>query len=238
MHRVVVITGGTSGIGAACACAFIAQGDTVYTLSRHGKTIQGAVSLCADVTDYPAVTRQLNAVIQREDHIDLLLCCAGFGISGALEFTESNEAHQQLEVNLFGIDNVVKAVLPQMRRQGSGKPIGCLRLGTGDLFAAAAPQQCTLVRRRDLHRVDQGDFLPGVDAAAEDLQGPQIFCRAPQDAGGLPGQLLQVRTGGQLDVFNLQHSQNPFLACKICFYLSTPRPPGQWRLGRVCSKFL
>lgn len=121
MHRVVVITGGTSGIGAACACAFIAQGDTVYTLSRHGKTIQGAVSLCADVTDSPAVTRQLNAVIQREDHIDLLLCCAGFGISGALEFTESNEAHQQLEVNLFGIDNVVKAVLPQMRRQGSGK---------------------------------------------------------------------------------------------------------------------
>ena len=123
MHEVIVITGGTSGIGAACAQAFAAQGCAVYTISRHEKDLPGVVSLRADVTDAQATAQQLKLVVEQEGRIDILLCCAGFGISGALEFTESVDAHRQLEVNLFGMDNAVKAVLPQMRRQGSGKII-------------------------------------------------------------------------------------------------------------------
>ena len=56
-----------------------------------------------------------------------------------------------------------------------------LRIPEKDLLALH------ILRRLNLHGVDHVDALPGVDAAAEDLQGPQVFCRAPQDAGGLPG---------------------------------------------------
>ena len=123
MRKVVVITGGTSGIGAACAERFAAKGYAVYTISRHENRMENVVSLCADVTDTVSLSQQIEAVIEKEKRIDTLLCCAGFGISGALEYTEPNDAHRQLEVNLFGTDNAVKAVLPQMRKQGYGKII-------------------------------------------------------------------------------------------------------------------
>ena len=123
MRKVVVITGGTSGIGAACTERFAAKGYAVYTISRHERHTENVVSLCADVTDAVSLSQQIKAVIEKEKRIDTLLCCAGFGISGALEYTESNDAHRQLEVNLFGTDNAVKAVLPQMRKQGYGKII-------------------------------------------------------------------------------------------------------------------
>lgn len=122
-HKVVVITGGTSGIGAACARAFAAQGCAVYTISRHGKNEPDIVSLCADVTDAQATAKQLDFIIGQEGQIDILICCAGFGISGALEFTDSCDAHRQMEVNLFGMDNAIKTALPQMRKQGCGKII-------------------------------------------------------------------------------------------------------------------
>lgn len=123
MRKVVVITGGTSGIGAACAERFAAKGYAVYTISRHENRMENVVSLCADVTDAVTLSQQIKAVIEKENRIDTLVCCAGFGISGALEYTESDDAHRQLEVNLFGTDNAVKAVLPQMRKQGYGKII-------------------------------------------------------------------------------------------------------------------
>ena len=52
--------------------------------------------------------------------IDAVINCAGFGISGAVEFTSTDQAKAQFDVNFFGTVNVNKAVLPFMRHQGNG----------------------------------------------------------------------------------------------------------------------
>ena len=63
----------------------------------------------------------VDAVVQEAGRIDILINNAGYGISGAFEFTESADSHRLMEVNLFGMDNMIRAVLPYMRRAGRGR---------------------------------------------------------------------------------------------------------------------
>ena len=65
----------------------------------------------------------MNVIASRAGHIDLVINNAGFGISGAVEFTAREDALHLLEVNLLGADNVTRAVLPHMRKNGSGRLI-------------------------------------------------------------------------------------------------------------------
>ena len=60
-------------------------------------------------------------ILQREDHIDVLINNAGFGISGAVEFTTTEDAQHQLDVNFFGMVRMNRQVLPVMRRQCYGR---------------------------------------------------------------------------------------------------------------------
>lgn len=122
MNQVVVITGGSSGIGLAAAHAFRVKGCKVYELSRRDVVHEdGTIHISADVTDEKAVCAAIQQVVQTEGRVDILVCNAGFGISGASEFTENSDAKRLLEVNLFGMVNAVKAVLPVMRCRKSGK---------------------------------------------------------------------------------------------------------------------
>lgn len=121
MSQVVIVTGGSSGIGLHTARLFRARGCRVYEFSRR-ETVHpdGVVHITADVTDEAAVARAVSQVEAVEDRVDILVCNAGFGISGAAEFTDNRDAKRLLEVNLFGMVNAVKAVVPILRRQGSG----------------------------------------------------------------------------------------------------------------------
>ncbi len=114
MNKVVIVTGGTSGIGLAAVKALREKGCTVYALSRHG-------DIPCDVSDEASARAAVEQVLQREGRIDILVNCAGFGISGAAELTPLETAKRQLDVNLFGTANMVNAVIPAMRRQGSGR---------------------------------------------------------------------------------------------------------------------
>ena len=67
------------------------------------------------------MNRAVRDVLEREGRIDILICNAGFGISGAIEFTDTAEAQRQLDVNFFGLVRTVRAVLPVMRKQGGGR---------------------------------------------------------------------------------------------------------------------
>ena len=73
--------------------------------------MNGVTHLAADVTDEAAVRKAVHTVLEREGHIDIVVNCAGFGISGAVEFTELDEAKAQMEVNFFGMVNVNRALL-------------------------------------------------------------------------------------------------------------------------------
>ncbi len=124
MSAVAIVTGGSSGVGRCTAGALIQAGYRVYEFSRREIVhADGTVHMSVDVTDEAAVRKAVRDVERREGRADLLICNAGFGISGAAEFTENKDARRLLDVNLFGVVNVVKAVVPIMRRQGSGKII-------------------------------------------------------------------------------------------------------------------
>lgn len=121
MKKIIVITGGSSGIGRAAAGILAGKGCTVYELSRRDVPQEGVRHLTADVTDEAAVQASIASVLEAEGHIDVLILSAGFGISGAVEFTDPKEAHAQIDVNLFGTDRVVRAVLPHMRERRAGR---------------------------------------------------------------------------------------------------------------------
>ncbi len=118
---VAVITGGSSGIGASTARALAEKGCTVYELSRRVSSAEGITHISADVTDEAVVSATIGEIASHEERIDILINCAGFGISGAIEFTELSDAKRQLDVNFFGMVNVTKATIPLMRKAGGGR---------------------------------------------------------------------------------------------------------------------
>ncbi|MCR5611351.1 MAG: SDR family oxidoreductase [Clostridiales bacterium] len=121
MQRIVVITGATSGIGLAMADEFVKKGDKVYCLARRETAVpEGASFIPCDVTDEARSKAAVGEVICREGRIDVLINNAGFGISGAVEFTELSDAKRQFDVNFFGTVNMTKAALPYMRTAGKG----------------------------------------------------------------------------------------------------------------------
>lgn len=116
-----LVTGGSSGIGLGAAQTLIEKGCRVYTLSRRTADIPGAKHLMCDVTDEASVRMVVAQIISECGKLDIVINCAGYGISGTVEFTDPADSHRQLEVNLFGIDNVCRAVIPHMRTQGGGR---------------------------------------------------------------------------------------------------------------------
>lgn len=131
MRKVAVVTGGTSGIGRETALALVQRGYTVYELSRRAEGVDGLHHLQADITDEGQVCAAVDAVMQAEGHIDLLINNAGFGISGAVEFTDTADAQRLLDVNFFGMVRMNRAVIPLMRQAGGGRIV--------NLSSVAAP---------------------------------------------------------------------------------------------------
>lgn len=115
---VVIITGASAGIGLTTAKLFQEKGHKVYSFSRRMRTDVDGFSV--DVTDETAVSRAMKAVIDKEGKIDVLINNAGFGISGAIEDTDTQTAKRLFDVNFFGALNAVKCALPYMRAQGGG----------------------------------------------------------------------------------------------------------------------
>jgi NAD(P)-dependent dehydrogenase (short-subunit alcohol dehydrogenase family) len=116
MSKIAAVTGGSSGIGLAAAEALARRGCRVYELSRRGAEDRPSIThLTADVSDEAAVRAALGEIIAREGRIDLLVCNAGMGISGAVEFTELSDAKALMDVNFFGVVNAARAALPHLR---------------------------------------------------------------------------------------------------------------------------
>ena len=118
--KTALVTGGSSGIGRCTASALSQSGYTVYEFSRRDIPIKGVKHMSVDVTNEASVQAAVEQILRERGSIEILVNCAGFGISGAVEFTELKQAKAQFDVNFFGTVNVSRAVLPSMRRQHSG----------------------------------------------------------------------------------------------------------------------
>ena len=103
MQRVVVISGGSSGIGKALTELYIAQGDQVYELSRSGMDRPGLVHLTVDLRQEAQIAAAIERIGREAGWIDLLLNNAGMGVSGALERTESAQARLLFDVDFFAV---------------------------------------------------------------------------------------------------------------------------------------
>lgn len=125
----VLITGASSGLGAAMAERMCARGWRVFGTSRRPRAGTGAATTTAngiewiamDVCDDASVERGLAEVFARTEALDGLVCNAGFGIFGAFEETSLERARAQFETNVFGVLRVARPVLGRMRARGSGR---------------------------------------------------------------------------------------------------------------------
>lgn len=116
LKKVAIITGGSSGIGKAVAEKFAAGGYTVYELSRSGQDRGEIIHITADVTDPGALEAAFAKINAAEERIDLVVNNAGFGISGATEFTDIEEAKRLFDVNFFGAAAALKISMPYLRK--------------------------------------------------------------------------------------------------------------------------
>ncbi|MCL2695934.1 MAG: SDR family NAD(P)-dependent oxidoreductase [Clostridiales bacterium] len=120
MSKVVVITGGSSGIGLAATEAFAQAGWRVAEISRNGQDRAGVSHFTADISNESEVQASFAQILSAFGRVDVLINNAGFGISGAVEFTSAADAERQVRVNYLGLVHVTKAALPIQRAQGGG----------------------------------------------------------------------------------------------------------------------
>ena len=127
-QKIILITGGSSGIGFDSAIALAKQGHKVYAAARRVDMMEplkefGIVPLSLDVTDDNSMQECVKSVLDTEGRIDVLINNAGYGYFGAIENVTMSEARKQLEVNVFGMARMCQLVLPSMREQHSGRII-------------------------------------------------------------------------------------------------------------------
>ncbi len=129
-NKIVLLTGGSAGLGKATAELLMKRGYTVYSGSRRAserrsdaKSHGEIIPLQMDVTDASSVESAVNRIMEECGRIDVLICNAGNGIAGSVEDTSEAEARFQMETNFFGTVNTLHAVLPIMRKQKQGKII-------------------------------------------------------------------------------------------------------------------
>jgi NAD(P)-dependent dehydrogenase (short-subunit alcohol dehydrogenase family) len=122
MAKVVLITGGSSGIGKSIGDFLLQKGFVVYGTSRNpDKVLESNFPLLAlDVRNTDSIQKAVQHIIVTSGRIDVVINNAGVGITGPLEELPTVEIRNNFETNFFGPIEVMKAVLPQMRSQGSG----------------------------------------------------------------------------------------------------------------------
>lgn len=123
MEKVVLITGGSSGLGLAIATYLKEKGYRVYGTSRNPAKLEQQPPfplLTMDVRDTSSIETAVRSLVEKESRIDILINNAGVGITGPVEEVPADQARNVFEINFHGPLEVMNAVLPVMRRQKEG----------------------------------------------------------------------------------------------------------------------
>jgi NAD(P)-dependent dehydrogenase (short-subunit alcohol dehydrogenase family) len=134
MHRTVLITGCSSGIGRATAKLFDDKGWTVYATARNTEDIEdlaerGMETLELDVTSEEDIENAVETVVEDSGGIGCIVNNAGYGETSVVEDLTIDDLHSQFEVNTYGPQRLMREALPYMREQGDGTIINMSSVG-------------------------------------------------------------------------------------------------------------
>jgi NAD(P)-dependent dehydrogenase (short-subunit alcohol dehydrogenase family) len=132
--KAVLITGCSSGIGRATAELLAREGWTVYATARKPETLaeleaKGCRTLALDVSDEDSMAAAVNAVVEAEGAVGVLVNNAGYSQSGAVESVPIEQVRRQFETNVFGLLRMCQLVLPGMREQRWGRIVNLSSMG-------------------------------------------------------------------------------------------------------------
>ena len=242
--KIVLITGGSSGIGKSIGEFLTNKKIKVYGTSRNPKNSTGVgfPLIALDVTKNDTIKAAISEVIQKEGCIDVLINNAGIGITGPIEETPEEEIKKAFDTNFFGPLKVTKAVIPHMREQGSGLIInitsiaGYMGLPYRGIYSATkgALELTTEAFRMELKdfnikmtNVAPGDFATNIAAGRY---------HAPVKEGS-PYKNAYKNT---LEIMN-QHvdsGKDPEVMAKVIYkIIQTKDPKGHYKVGEPLQKF-
>jgi NAD(P)-dependent dehydrogenase (short-subunit alcohol dehydrogenase family) len=132
--KVAVVTGASSGIGAATARELKKAGYIVYAAARRTERMAdlaaaGIRTMAMDLTLDEPMAAGIERALEEAGRIDVLVNGAGYGSFGSLEEVPLAEARHQFEVNVFGPARLTQLVLPIMRAQRSGRIVNISSIG-------------------------------------------------------------------------------------------------------------
>jgi short-subunit dehydrogenase len=244
MSKVVLITGGSSGIGKSIGEFLFHKGYTVYGTSRNPEKITNSVFpiIALDVRNVDSISQAITKVITISGRLDVVINNAGVGITGPIEETPTQEIKNNFETNFFGPIEVIKAVLPQMRIQKSGLIInitsiaGYMGLPYRGIYSASkgALEIITEALRMEVKsfginitNVAPGDFATNI--ASGRFHAPVIQGSAYETPYGNTLKMMDdhVNSGG-----------NPNqMAIAIHKIIETPNPKIHYKVGEFKQKF-
>lgn len=126
-QKVWYITGASKGLGLALAKQLLSEGKKVAATSRSLEDLREAVGenenflpLAVNILSEESVEESIKNTVEHFGSIDFVVNNAGYGLAGALEELTDAETRQNFDVNVFGSLNVIRKVLPYLRKQQSG----------------------------------------------------------------------------------------------------------------------
>ncbi len=244
MSKVILITGGSSGIGKSIGEFLHHKGFIVYGTSRNPeKSINSIFPLLTlDVRNRESIQSAIAKVMATSGRLDILINNAGVGITGPLEEISTEEIKNNFETNLFGPIEVIKAVLPQMRSQKSGLIInitsiaGYMGLPYRSVYSASkgALELITEALRMEVQsfgiqitNVAPGDFATNI--AAGRFHAPL-----------LKGSAYEVPYGTTLKMMNehVDSGSKPIEMAEAIFaIIQNPNPKIHYKVGAFMQKF-
>lgn len=126
MPKTVLITGCSSGLGRSTALYFAKQGWNVVATMRKPEAstdfnnLQNVLVTKLDVQDKASILAAIQSGIEQFGCIDVLVNNAGFGLFGIFETLPEEKVHEQFEVNVFGVMDTTRAILPHFRENKRG----------------------------------------------------------------------------------------------------------------------
>ncbi|MFC4722093.1 SDR family oxidoreductase [Geojedonia litorea] len=244
MSKVVLITGGSSGIGKSVGDYLSSNGYTVFGTSRNPDNYKDSnfPLLALDVSKIDTIKLAVESVIERAGRLDVLINNAGAGITGPIEEIPEEEIKRNFETNLFGPINVIKAVLPQMRLQNAGLIInitsiaGYMGLPYRGIYSASkgALELITETFRMELNdfNIKMTNVAPG-DFATNIVAGRY---HAPV-ANDSP---YKKHYSNTLKLMNshVDSGKDPALMAKMIFkIINTKNPRVHYKVGEFMQKF-